>query len=125
MVTPDPVVSDDIYFWDLLYEQTTRTEDDSEDRLWLVLGSPFLVTKAQAYGSPTMVEPEANPFAMFSCIGGVNVNSVDLTIETLHQAQREVSLKRGMRSSKLSAPTAKAAISAASMSAEEGEEEDK
>jgi hypothetical protein len=124
MATPDPVASDDIYFWDLLYEQTLRT-DDAEDRLWLVLGSPFLVTKAQAYGSPTMVEPEANPFAMFSCIGGVNVNSVDLTIETLHQAKREVSLKRGMRASKLSAPTAKAAISAASMSAEEGVEEDK
>jgi hypothetical protein len=124
MVTPDLEFADDIYFWDFLYEQTLR-KDDKEDRIWLVLGSPFLVTKAWKYGSPTMVDPEANPFAMFSCIGGVNVNSVDLTIETLHQAQREVSLKRGMRASKLSAGTTKGAISAASMSAEEGEEEDK
>jgi hypothetical protein len=122
MPAPDPEFADAIYFWDILYEQTLR-KDDEEDRLWLVLGSPFLVTKPEKYGSPWT--PDPYPFGMFSGVGGINVNSVDLTIETLHQAQREVSLKRGMRSSKLSAPTAKAAISAASMSAEEGEEEDK
>jgi hypothetical protein len=121
--TPDPQVSDDIYFWDILYEQTTDEEDDTKDRLWLVLGSPFLITKAEAYGSSST--PDANPFVMFSSFGGINVNSVDLTIETLHQAQREVSLKRGVRSSKLGAAAAKAARATTSMSAEEGEEEDK
>jgi hypothetical protein len=126
MVPPsEELVADDMYFWDILYEQTPKTENDSEDRLWLVLGSPFLITKASAekYGSPSA--PVANPFMMFSCIGGVNVNSVDLTIETLHQAQREVSLKRGVRSSRLATATARAArsaVSTSSPSAEEGEE---
>jgi hypothetical protein len=115
MVSPDPQVSDDIYFWDILYEQTLR-DDDQEDRLWLVLGSPFLVTKAEAYGSPTT--PLANPFVMFSGFGGINVNSVDLLIETLHQAKREVSLKRGLRSSR----AARAAIAAGAEAAEEGGE---
>jgi hypothetical protein len=124
MVSPDVEFTDDIYFWDLLYEQTLR-DDEDEDRLWLVLGSPFMVTKPADYGSPTT--PLPNPFAIFSGIGGINVNSVDLTIETLHQAERGVSLKRGMRSSKLGAAAARTGAAAAtSMSAEEGEgEEDK
>jgi hypothetical protein len=122
MVSPDVQIPYDIYFWDLLYEQTLRN-DDEEDRLWLVLGSPFLVTKPEAYGSPTT--PLGNPFVMFSCFGGVNVNSVDLTIETLRQAQREVSLKRGVRASKLgtaAARTARAATATTATAAEEGEE---
>jgi hypothetical protein len=121
--TPDPEAADNIYFWDILYEQTLRN-DDEEDRLWLLLGSPFLVTKAEAYGSPST--PLANPFVMFSGFGGINVNSVDLTIETLHQAQREVSLTRGTRGAKLSASTTRA--STASTAATGGvaeEEEDK
>jgi hypothetical protein len=120
VTAPDIKFPDDIYFWDLLYEQTPR-EDDEEDRLWLVLGSPFLITKAEAYGSPS--KAFENPYVMFSGIGGVNVNSVDLTIETLHQAQREVSLKRGLRAAKLGM-SARAAISPTSMSAEEGEAEE-
>jgi hypothetical protein len=119
--TPDPLVSDDIYFWDILYEQTTDLSNDDKDRLWLVLGSPFLITKAADYGSSST--PDANPFVMFSSFGGINVNSVDLTIETLHQAQREVSLKRGVRASKLGAAAVKAARATTSMSAEEGEDD--
>jgi hypothetical protein len=122
MVPPaEEGVDDDIYFWDLLYEQTPKDKDD-EDRLWLVLGSPFLVTRAEAgaYGSPSA--EVSNPFMMFSCIGGVNVNSVDLTIETLHQAKREVSLKRGVRSSRLATATARAAKSVVSTSATAAED---
>jgi hypothetical protein len=124
VTAPDTEFPGDIYFWDLLYEQTLR-KDDEEDRLWLVLGSPFLVTKAEAYGSPTT--PLSNPFVMFSGFGGINVNSVDLTIETLHQAQREVSLKRGLRAAKLGtgAGTAKAAKSAISTAGAAAEEEEK
>jgi hypothetical protein len=127
VTAPDTEFPGDIYFWDLLYEQTLR-KDDEEDRLWLVLGSPFLVTKAEAYGSPST--PLSNPFVMFSGFGGINVNSVDLTIETLHQAQREVSLKRGLRSAKLgagagTAKAAKSAISTAGAGAGAEEEEKK
>jgi hypothetical protein len=81
------------YFWDLVYEQSHRN-DENEDRLWIALGSPLLVTKPNKYSSPN--KPNG-PFIMYYCIGGVNVNSIDLPIETLHQAKREVSLKRGMR----------------------------
>jgi hypothetical protein len=119
MVSPDVQIPYDIYFWDLLYEQTLRN-DDEEDRLWLVLGSPFLITKAEAYGSPTT--ELGNPYVMFSGFGGVNVNSVDLTIETLNQARREVSLKRGVRASKLGSSTAAAAVTATASAAEEEEE---
>jgi hypothetical protein len=124
VVTPDPEVADAIYFWDILYEQTLR-DDDDEDRIWLLLGSPFLVTKAEAYGSPTV--PFANPFVMFSGFGGINVNSVDLIIETLHQAMRDVSLKRGSRGSKLTAGTIRAAraMTAETAPGVEADEEDK
>jgi hypothetical protein len=123
MVVPDPEFADNIYFWDILYEQTLRN-DDEEDRLWLLLGSPFLVTKAEAYGSPTLETPIVNPYAMFAGFGGVNVNSVDLTIETLHQAQREVSLKRGVRGSRLSISAGKAAAATTAMTGTVAEEEE-
>ncbi|MDR0597216.1 MAG: hypothetical protein LBG14_01770 [Treponema sp.] len=121
--SPDPQFADAIYFWDILYEQSANPDNDEEDRLWLLLGSPFLVTKAEAYASPNT--PFANPYVMFSGFGGVNVNSVDLIIETLHQAEREVSLKRGARSAKLGAASGRTASASTSMSAEEGEVEDK
>jgi hypothetical protein len=81
-----------IYFWDLVYEQSYRN-DENEDRLWIALGAPLLVTKPGRYSSPS--KPNG-PFVMYYCIGGGNVNSLDIPIETLHQARREVSLKRGM-----------------------------
>jgi hypothetical protein len=120
--SPDPQFADAIYFWDILYEQTLRN-DDEEDRLWLLLGSPFLVTKAEAYASPST--PFANPFVMFSGFGGVNVNSVDLIIETLHQAQREVSLKRGTRAARLTASAGRAGVAATATGGTEEEEEGK
>jgi hypothetical protein len=91
----DSVTPYSIYFWDLLYEQSHK-DDEEEDRLWIALGSPILVTKPSCYSSPT--KPNG-PFIMYFCIGGVNVNSMDVPIETWHQAKREnLSLKRGLRS---------------------------
>jgi hypothetical protein len=81
------------YFWDIVYEQSHRN-DENEDRLWIALGSPLLVTKPNMYSSPNK---PGGPFIVYYCIGGKNVNSIDLPIETWHQAKREVSLKRGMR----------------------------
>ena len=80
------------YFWDLVYEQSVSNDED-EDRLWIELGSPLLVTKPNNYSSPC--KPNG-PFMVFYCIGGVNVNWMDVTIETTHQAYRKVSLKRAM-----------------------------
>jgi hypothetical protein len=90
----DPNSPYSIYFWDLLYEQSNK-DDENEDRLWIALGSPILVTKPCKYSSPN--KPDG-PFAVYYCIGGVNVNAMDVPIETLHQAKREkLSLKRGLR----------------------------
>jgi hypothetical protein len=85
-----------LYFWDLLYEQTPG-ENDTGDRLWAALGTPILVTRAAAesYGSPTAII--SNPYAFYGYNGGVNLNSLDLTIEAVNQARRGVSLKRGLR----------------------------
>jgi hypothetical protein len=87
------------YFWDLVYEQSHR-EDEDEDRLWIALGSPLLVTKPNRYSSPN--KPNG-PFIMYYCIGGGNVNSLDIPIETMHQSIRKVSLKRGMRGARVGA----------------------
>jgi hypothetical protein len=93
VMAAEPTLPYSVYFWDLVYEQSHRNNED-EDRLWIALGSPLLVTKPNRYSSPS--KPNG-PFAMYYCIGGENVNSLDLPIETLHQAKRQVSLKRGMR----------------------------
>jgi hypothetical protein len=87
-----------IVMWDLLYEQTPDPADDSGDRVWFCRGAPILATRAAAYGSPTAIGGHS-PYALFGFIGGANVNmgSIDLTIETLNQAKRGVSLKRGFR----------------------------
>ncbi|MDR0685059.1 MAG: hypothetical protein LBF83_08015 [Spirochaetaceae bacterium] len=92
LVYNTPVVHS-FYFWDLVYEQSLDENDDDEDRLWIALGSPLLVTKPNKYSSPC--KPDG-PFAVYYCIGGKNVNALDVTIETTHQASRKVSLKRGM-----------------------------
>jgi hypothetical protein len=96
---PDPLkVPYAIYFWGIVYEQTLRN-DDEEDRVYLFLGSPFLITKAEAYSSPTT--KQENPYVVVSGFGGPNTNSIDATIETLHQAVRKVSLHRGVRAAKI------------------------
>jgi hypothetical protein len=105
-------ISYGIYNWDILYEQDPGN-DETADRLWVVMGSPILATHSSmdeydidpAYGSPTALF--RNPFVMFGHLGGVNVNmgSLDLTIETLHQAKRGVSLKRTLRKAQAPRPT--------------------
>jgi hypothetical protein len=94
-----------IYFWDLVYEQSHRN-DENEDRLWIALGAPLLVTKPSNYSSPN--KPNG-PFIVYYCIGGGNVNSLDIPIETMHQAKRKVSLKRGMRGARAAVAQATAA----------------
>jgi hypothetical protein len=81
-----------IYYWDILYEN----EASGSDRLWFVQGSPILATPAASYASPT-VPGSYVYFNTGSGIGGENINSVDLTAETLSQAAAGVSLKRGFR----------------------------
>jgi hypothetical protein len=90
-----------VYFWDLLYAQTDDISD-AGDLLWAGLGSPILVTRAAegGYGSPTSGEERA--YVMFGFNGGNNVNSIDLTIETINQAKRGgLSLKRSLYGSAL------------------------
>jgi hypothetical protein len=94
------------YFWDIVYEQTPDS-NDAGDRIWAWLGSPVATSRAVAYGSPTA--SAHNPYAEFSSIGGINVNSQDLTIETINQASRKVSLKRGVKSIRAAVRAAKAA----------------
>jgi hypothetical protein len=98
-----------LYFWDMLYEQVPDTADASGDRVWVGKGTPILVTRAAAYGSPTGTSQ--NPYAEFGYIGGVNVNAgaFDLLIETLNQAKRQVSLKRNFVKTQAPKPAEEAA----------------
>jgi hypothetical protein len=97
--------------------------DKEKDLVVLCTGSMTLVTRALAYGSPTAKnapEPEdgtesgeeagaeppysrSNPYLLFANNGGVSMNSLDISIETLYQALRgNVSLKHGVRMSQSS-----------------------
>jgi hypothetical protein len=129
--------------------------DPEKDLIVVCTGSMILVTRALAYGSPTAVkqlvppplpEPNSgtdpdpattpvssknNPYTLFGNEGGVNMNSIDITIETLYQAKRgNVSLKRGGRTSRPGGAAGMAATSAARLGTaapatpakEEGEE---
>jgi hypothetical protein len=110
-----------IYQWDMLYEQVPDNQDDEGDRLWVAMGTPILVTGGAyenmigdpAYGSPTGVFQ--NVYIQYGFIGGDNVNmgAFDLTIETLHQAKRGVSLKRSLRKSLVAPRPTEEAIAAA------------
>jgi hypothetical protein len=85
-------------FWDLLYEQI-HGPGDIGDRLWVALGTSVMVTRAAAgaYGSPTIVPPQQNPFTVYGFKNSGSVNSLELTIDAVTQAKRDVSLKRGMK----------------------------
>jgi hypothetical protein len=98
--SPSPAPDDPyaIYFWDILYEQTTEATDN-KDRLWFARGTPIMATPAGAYGSPTKSGTVATQYKLFdtTALGNKNVNGVDLTIETVNQLARGVSLKRTLR----------------------------
>ena len=117
-----------IYLWDMLYEQVPDNQDDEGDRLWVALGTPILATSGAyenligdpAYGSPTGVFQ--NVYIQYGFIGGDNVNmgAFDLTIETLHQAKRGVSLKRSLRKSFVAPRPTEEVIAAAKAKAAQG-----
>jgi hypothetical protein len=77
-----------IYFWDVLYGQAPGV-NDADDRLWVILGTPLLVTRAARgeYGSPT--SDSENAYLVIGFNGGHNNNSIDLTIETITQGERD------------------------------------
>ncbi|MHB9291806.1 hypothetical protein Holit_00890 [Hollandina sp. SP2] len=95
-----------VYFLDLLYENAVQA--NGKERLWFFQGSPLVVTVADAYGSPTQT---GNAYKFYNVgtgtgqIGGKNVNSADLFAETIRQAAAGVSLKRGVRATKVPAAT--------------------
>lgn len=91
--------------------------DPEKDLVVLCTGSTILITRVLAYGSRTAKEapeppepssakdttPEPpysknNPYTIFANAGGVNMNSIDITRESLYQAERKnISLKHGGR----------------------------
>jgi hypothetical protein len=99
-----------VYFLDLLYENAVQA--NGKERLWFFRGSPLVVTVADAYGSPTQTGNAYNFYTVGSesgQLGGKNVNSADLFAETIRQAAAGVSLKRGVRATKVPAAARAAA----------------
>jgi hypothetical protein len=97
-----------VYFLDLLYENAVVA--NGKERLWFFQGSPLDVTVADAYGSPTKPGNDYNFYKVGTGAGyiwGKNVNSADLFAETIRQAAARVSLKRGVRASKVPVVTAR------------------
>jgi hypothetical protein len=102
-----------IYFYDILYETSLDAEDDSKDRLLFFKGSALQISTAAEYpgSTPETLEPPSDDpapltgagYVLFPLgvrdgrIGGYNIDSADLTAETLRQYKRGVSLKRGAR----------------------------
>ena len=109
--------------------------DPEKDLVVVCTGSTILITRALAYGSPTAKDPPVppepasgadpapeppysrnNPYTLFGNAGGPSMNCLDITIETLYQSMRGVSLKRGARMSRAAGGAgAKAATSAAKL----------
>jgi hypothetical protein len=102
-----------IYFWDILYETSEDAVSDSKDRLHFFKGSALQITPAAAYPAPApeaIQPPSDDPapltgpgYVLFPLgvrdgrIGGYNIDSADLTAETLRQYKAGVSLKRGAK----------------------------
>jgi hypothetical protein len=120
-----------IYFWDILYEtceapapapsanDADPVPDDSRDRLHFFKGSALQITPAAVYpaNTPETIQPPSDdpaPIVSEGCllfplgvrdgrIGGYNVDSADLTAETLRQYRAGVSLKRGAKATHITA----------------------
>jgi hypothetical protein len=102
-----------IYFWDILYETSEDAVSDSKDRLHFFKGSALQITPAAAYPEPApeaIQPPSDDPaplvgpgYVLFPLgvrdgrMGGYNIDSADLTAETLRQYKAGVSLKRGAK----------------------------
>jgi hypothetical protein len=112
-ISPDAADPYGIYFWDILYETSEDAASNVKDRLHFFKGSALQVTPAAAYPDPATqaIQPpsddpapiEGNGYVLFPLgvrdgrMGGYNVDSADLTAETLRQYKSGVSLKRGAR----------------------------
>jgi hypothetical protein len=85
------------YYWAVLYE-------NSAGRLWFLKGSPIIVTPGSTYPTNPVPTPPSPPSAqpddyryfdigyVDGTIGGMNVNSVDLTGEMVALAKTDVSV---------------------------------
>ena len=113
-ISPNAANTYGIYFWDILYE-TSVDDTDSKDRLHFFKGSALQVTPAGKYPNPApdpnaIQPPSDDPapvtgpgYVLFPLgvrdgrMGGYNVDSADLSAETLRQYKAGVSLKRGAK----------------------------
>lgn len=113
-ISPNAANPYGIYFWDVLYE-TSVDATDSKDRLHFFKGSALQVTPAGKYPNPApdpdaIQPPSDDPapvtgpgYVLFPLgvrdgrMGGYNVDSADLSAETLRQYKAGVSLKRGAK----------------------------
>jgi hypothetical protein len=80
-------------YWDIYYENGTGPTS-SGDRLWFLKGSPILVGAAAGFPNNPKTFPVGYAQGQ---IGGINVDSATLVSETMKQAAKGVSLKRGLR----------------------------
>jgi hypothetical protein len=81
------------YYWDIYYENGTGS-GPAGDRLWFLRGSPIVV--GAVAGFPNNPKTFASGYDQGQ-IGGVNVDSATLVSETMKQAAKGLSLKRGLR----------------------------
>jgi hypothetical protein len=114
-ISPDAADPYGIYFWDILYETSEDAASNVRDRLHFFKGSALQITPAAAYpanppASEAIQPPSDDPapivgdgYVLFPLgvrdgrMGGYNVDSADLTAETLRQYKAGVSLKRGAK----------------------------
>jgi hypothetical protein len=80
-------------YWDIYYENGTGS-GSAGDRLWFLRGSPIYITAVDPYGTPNKLFDTGYAQGQ---IGGINVDSATLVGETMKQAAKGVSLKRGLR----------------------------
>jgi hypothetical protein len=123
VISPDGTNPYGVFFWDILYETSTDAASDTKDRLHFFKGSALQITPAAAYPSPapTAIQPPSDDPAPIAGegyvlyplgvrdgrIGGYNIDSVDLTAETLRQYKTDVSLKRSARATHITPSSAK------------------
>jgi hypothetical protein len=81
-------------YWDIYYENGTTPGSPAGDRLWFLRGSPIVIGATP--GFPNNPKTFAVGYDQGQ-IGGVNVDSAALVSETMKQAAKGLSLKRGLR----------------------------
>jgi hypothetical protein len=114
VISPDLDNPYGVYFWDILCETGDSAKND---RLYFFIGSAVLVTCAAAYRRPGNLSPptsdvpgpvEGEGYVYFPLgvrdgrIGGYNIDSVDLSAETLRQYHAGVALKHSAKATQVS-----------------------